>query len=74
MLKPGDLVCIGCGRKPDEISGYSKETTGSELEPAVYVLHEEGTLNRENGHFLCDGCYIKWGQPVGDRGQRWVAP
>lgn len=64
--------CQGCGKKPNEISEYSQETTGSELSPDEYVKKEEGTYNRENGHFLCTACYIKAGQPSSPRG--WVAP
>jgi hypothetical protein len=32
---------------------------------ADYVRREEGTFNRENGHFLCDRCYISHGMPLG---------
>lgn len=35
----------------------------SDCTPTEYVLAEEGTLNSENGHFLCTSCYIKAGQP-----------
>ena len=37
-----------------------------------YVRDEEGTYNPENGHFLCDECYIKAGMPSGPRG--WKCP
>lgn len=37
-----------------------------------YVKDEEGTLNRVNGHFLCDGCYIKAGTPSSPEG--WKCP
>jgi hypothetical protein len=37
-----------------------------------YVIENEGTYNRNNGHFLCDTCYIKAGQPSSPRG--WKCP
>lgn len=37
-----------------------------------YVIEEEGTYNPENGHFLCDSCYIKAGQPSSPGG--WKCP
>ena len=38
----------------------------------AYVIKEEGTLNPDNGHFLCDKCYIAVGMPVAPGG--WVCP
>lgn len=35
-------------------------------------IREEGTLNPENGHYLCNDCYIRNGQPSSSRG--WVCP
>lgn len=32
----------------------------------------DGTFNPTNGHFLCDECYIKLGQPSSPRG--WKCP
>lgn len=64
--------CIGCGRSPDEIPIYIDMATVEDLSPAEYVRLNEGTYNRENGHFACDDCYIKMGQPSSPRG--WVAP
>jgi len=37
-----------------------------------YVQQEEGTLNFQNGHFLCTACYILAGMPSSPTG--WVAP
>jgi hypothetical protein len=37
-----------------------------------YIQKEEGTYNPKNGHFTCDGCYIKLGMPVTNEG--WKAP
>lgn len=67
--------CTGCNRMPEDIPeyqdptlyGYPEDTT-----PTEYVLAEEGTLNGDNGHFLCTGCYIKAGMPTSPQG--WVAP
>lgn len=39
---------------------------------AEYVAMNEGTYNRENGHFLCDTCYIKAGMPSSPEG--WKCP
>jgi hypothetical protein len=41
------------------------------MTPDDFVWREEGTLNRETGHFLCTSCYIKAGMPSSPRG--WVA-
>lgn len=76
---PHDPICIGCARRPHEIEGYVVCCMESEGDPRptddevrLYVIHEEGTYNRANGHFLCDPCYIKNGMPSSDRG--WVCP
>jgi len=76
---PDDPICIGCARRPFEISDYTYALMDSEEDtpPTVeevkeYVVQEEGTFNRANGHFLCDECYIKNGMPSSDRG--WVCP
>ena len=80
MSKPNDidLLCVGCGKTPSELDEYvgaaSEEATGvvGGMTPDDYVWEEEGTLNRENGHFLCTNCYIKAGMPSSPRG--WYAP
>lgn len=65
-ITEADLRCIGCERKPSEISEYSAASTGErDITPEHYVWLEEGTLNRENGHFRCTECYIKAGMPLG---------
>lgn len=66
------LVCIGCGKSPSELVEYSPAATGEDMDPDDYVLAEEGTLNRSNGHFACTDCYIKMGMPTAPRG--WKAP
>lgn len=80
MGKPNnlDLYCTGCGKPPAELQEYisaaSEEATGipGGTSPDDYVWDEEGTLNRENGHFLCTSCYIRAGMPSSPRG--WIAP
>lgn len=68
---PKDPICIGCAKRPDELSCY--EGCPDEGETAAhYVIHNEGTYNWHNGHFLCDGCYIKNGSPSGN--PRWICP
>ena len=69
--------CLGCKREPGEIQEYidaaSPECYGGEgTTPENYVWEEEGTLNFENGHFLCTECYVKADCPSSPRG--WVAP
>lgn len=72
-----ELICTGCGKEPADIDEYStkavREYSGdNEMTPDQYVWEEEGTLNRENGHFLCTNCYVKAGMPSTPRG--WVTP
>lgn len=59
------LRCVRCGRHPDQIEEYSPEYTGEDLTPEQFVWKEEGTLNTENGHFYCTGCFIEAGLPRG---------
>ena len=66
------LQCIGCNKKPDEIEEYIEAAADEGITPDQYVRSEEGTLNRENGHFACTSCYIAMGMPSSPRG--WVAP
>lgn len=74
MAKPAtiDLLCIGCNKPPAELDEYSGVAEIEDMSPDDYVWEEEGTLNRENGHFLCTDCYVRAGMPSTPRG--WVAP
>lgn len=69
-------LCVGCNKHPDQIAeyspGYIQEVMGRKMSADDFVRAEEGTFNRENGHFLCTDCYIKAGMPSSERG--WVAP
>jgi hypothetical protein len=65
--------CMGCLRFPDELDCYTGVLEDGESADD-YVRSEEGTFNAENGHFLCDACYINAGMPVGENGRRWVCP
>ena len=67
-------VCGGCGRTPDQIPAYTEIAEEEGMTPDRYVRAYEGTYNRENGHFLCDPCYIKAGQPSHPWPNRWVCP
>jgi hypothetical protein len=58
-------VCVVCKKVPTEINEYQPEMTGENLDPTTYVIRNEGTYNRENGHFYCTDCYIKAGMPLG---------
>lgn len=69
-MKP---ICIGCNKHPDDIGEYIDESRPLRgITPDDYVRSEEGTYNRENGHFLCTGCYVKAGMPSSPTG--WKAP
>lgn len=66
-------LCTGCKKHPDEIEEYQDPEIRDPNQSADdYVRAEEGTYNRENGHFLCTDCYIAAGMPSSPRG--WVAP
>lgn len=77
------LLCPSCNQTPDQLdySGWTVDEDGPILEADGtlrylssddYVWQEEGTLNRQNGHFLCDDCYIAAGMPTSPTG--WVCP
>lgn len=69
-----DVRCIGCGKPPDEISEYAEAGESEAMTPLQYMQREEGTYNRENGHFACTSCYINMGMPSRPFPDRWVAP
>jgi len=72
MIKP---LCIGCNRRPEEIEEYIEAGQNFEMTPDDYVRQEEGTYNRENGHFLCTVCYVDAGCPTsGSSTYSWIAP
>lgn len=64
--------CLGCKKQPSELDEYVDAASDAGMTPDDYCWKEEGTLNLENGHFLCTSCYIKAGMPSSPRG--WVAP
>lgn len=68
-----DVRCVRCLKTPDEIPEYviMAEAEGY-ASPTQAVQMDEGTYNRENGHFACTECYIAMGQPSSPRG--WKAP
>ena len=72
MSKLPELICIGCGGKPYEFNEYVDIAESEGITPDEYVWREEGTLNPDNGHFLCDRCYIMAGMPSSPDG--WIAP
>ena len=74
-----DPICLGCAKRPYEINGYRIAAHENEGDPAPtdaqitrWVIENEGTFNRQNGHLLCDQCYIINGCPTSDQG--WVCP
>jgi len=72
MVERPDLICIGCGRPPAEITEYIVSGREENMTPDEFVWAEEGTLNPVNGHFACTRCYISMGMPSTQRG--WRAP
>jgi len=70
--EPLDLKCFVCGKKPEEITEYIEAAVANDTTVEDYVKTEEGTYNKENGHFCCTDCYIKIGMPSSDFG--WIAP
>lgn len=70
---PLEIICVGCKKRPDELEEYKEMAILEGITPEAYVKQEEGTYNRENGHFACTGCYIAMGCPSSPpRG--WHAP
>jgi hypothetical protein len=67
------LVCYRCGKTPDQIEEYVDAAEAEGTTPYLYVLKEEGTLNKSNGHFACTECYIAVGMPSAS-GAGWKAP
>ena len=59
------LRCVGCDKHPQSIEEYRDMAEREETTPAKFVIHNEGTLNKANGHFWCTACYIAQGQPLG---------
>lgn len=70
-VKRPELVCMGCGKSPEELPCYTDIIEPGE-DVSDWVWEEEGTLNRANGHFLCDRCYINAGMPSAPGG--WKCP
>lgn len=68
-LKP---ICLGCANYPEELSEFIDPAEDEGITPTEYVIHNEGTYNNRNGHFLCSSCYIINGMPSSERG--WVCP
>jgi len=68
-MKP---ICRGCNKTPDQIEEYVEIAKEEGMTPDAFVSSEEGTYNKDNGHFLCTECYVKWGMPTHQRG--WIAP
>ena len=71
-MAPPDPICAGCGKRPSELPEYVEYAEVEEMTPDDYVRAEEGTYNRENGHFLCTDCYVDAGMPSSPQG--WTAP
>lgn len=68
MSKP-EPFCPGCRRFAEQLV-YIDSWKDPDESRTDYIWREEGTLNPNNGHFLCDSCYIKAGQPSSPIGWR----
>jgi hypothetical protein len=68
-----DVLCLYCKRRPADIPEYVACAIESNITPAEYVMKEEGTYNKYNGHFCCTDCYIEIGMPA-HKDKQWVAP
>lgn len=66
------VICFNCYRTPEEINEYVEMADEYNTSPRLFVIHEEGTYNPNNGHFCCTECYIRIGQPSSPQG--WKAP
>lgn len=71
-LTPYDPRCGRYARDMEELDSYIEP--GYHKDREDYVRQEEGTYNFENGHFLCDTCYIAEGMPTSGSLARWVCP
>lgn len=85
---PEDPICVGCARRPAEMEEYDillPDYDGEHFDNDGHLrtltlaekrrlacTENEGTLNSENGHFLCTEDYIRNGSPSNSRG--WVCP
>lgn len=71
---PSKPICVGCAKRPAELEEYTEMLGPDDWngDADSYVIHNEGTYNRLNGHFLCTICYIKNGQPTSSAG--WKCP
>ncbi len=71
MKKRPNMICIGCQKSPSELPEYVEMGQKEGMSADDYCWEEEGTLNTENGHFLCTECYVKAGCPSSPTG--WTA-
>lgn len=65
-------LCVGCNQTADQLEEYVSLAKEEDMDPSDWVSANEGTYNRENGHFLCTECYINAGMPSSPMG--WKAP
>jgi hypothetical protein len=77
---PYDPMCEHFARDMEYLDTYIEAEELADPEAALtqgelreeYVRQNEGTYNPENGHFLCDACYIRAGTPSSPTG--WKCP
>ena len=60
-----EVKCIGCKRKPEEISEYVYIAKAYGITPLEFVKRFEGTFDKfKPNKFYCTDCYIRAGMPV----------
>lgn len=65
MFTRPDIRCIGCNKRPEELSEYVEAAKEEKMDPTDYVIIDEGTFNKfEKNKFYCTSCYIKAGMPL----------
>jgi len=67
-----DPICVGCGKRPADLQEYVDLAADDGVAPSTFVMNDEGTYNRHNGHFACTICYVRLGCPSSPTG--CVAP
>jgi hypothetical protein len=67
------IMCNCCKKTPEELEEYRRAAEEWMLTPSEYVVQQEGTFNKYNGHFLCTDCWIKAGCPKAPP-PGWKAP
>ena len=60
-----NIRCNGCNTHPGDIGEYVEMGEIEKMTPERFVIEEDGTYNKSNGHFWCTLCYLVAGSPMG---------